>query len=73
MTQRSRTFLTVSVRFPVPGDMSQKDAMAEFKKIVTNNPSQMIMHEAVIQLTAKETLYLPSNINGHQPTTTKET
>ena len=58
MSRHSRTIITVSVRFPVPSDMSQKAALEEFKYIVANNASEMAMNEAIIKLEKKETIYL---------------
>lgn len=58
MTKRSRTILTVSVRFPVPASIGEKAALEELKKIITNNSSTMIMHEAIIKLEKKEVIYL---------------
>ena len=53
MSKRSRTILTVSVRFPVPKEKGEKEALEEFKKIITN-----ILREATIKLEKKETIYL---------------
>ena len=58
MSKRSRTILTVSVRFPVPAGKSQKWALEELKKIVSNNTSEMVIHEATLVLERKEIVYL---------------
>ena len=58
MTKRSRTILTMSVRFPVPAGMSEKAAREEFQRLIKNNTSKMIMHEAVIKVAGKEVIYL---------------
>ena len=58
MSRRSQTILTASVRFTVPGDMNQQQAMEELKKIITRNSSTMVMHGAIIKLEKKEVIYL---------------
>ena len=58
MSRRSRSILTVSVKFPVPAGMSEKAALEEFARIIRNNTSTMKMHEAIIKLEKKETIYL---------------
>ena len=58
MTQRSRTTLTVSVEFPLPAGMSEKTALEELTRLIRNNTSTLIMHEAIIKRTGKQVIYL---------------
>ena len=58
MSRRSRSILTVSVTFPVPGGMSEKAALETFKQLIRNSSNPLSMYEAIIKLEKKQTTFL---------------
>lgn len=58
MTTRSRTILTVSIRFPVPAGRSQKETLEGLLDLLTRKPSALSRDEIVLKIEKKEIVYL---------------